>query len=193
MEKVVLVTEGNYCVVAVHDEAPCKPEWQGLPSVLISHNWRDTSITESWPGAVDTDVIQRALNELDDDVFDRWVRIFGDELVNRAELGIEEDEEIEIHVLDVNGYSQGDNWTLLSWMPKGYETPDPNEDELVNWARGDAYVLNLEKKVTWTTDDEDFNDVENWEMVDSCGGFYVRRPEKSEWVIQTAKAMIPKN
>lgn len=190
-DQTVIAEQGQYRVVAKMDECPNQPEWQGYPSVILSHA-RHGGMTESWKGAVDMDAIQRALNELDDEVFDRWAKIFGSDLVNWKEAGLSEDDpEAEIHVLHATGYSQGDYWTLLTWMPKGSEAPDADEDELVNWARGDAYYLELQKKVTWTTDDPDFEDQEEWEEVDTVWGFNVQWPEKSEWLKEAAKDMIP--
>lgn len=44
--------------------------------------------------------------------------------------------------------------------------------EVRAWIEGDTYNLVLQKKVIWSADDDDYEDREEWEDVDSVGGFY---------------------
>lgn len=52
---------------------------------------------------------------------------------------------------------------------------DPSHGCLDEWrayVEGDVYFFAIEKRVTWTPDDPDFETREGWETVESIGGFY---------------------
>lgn len=177
-ETLTLVEKNDYRVVARPDYYSEQPEWQGYPTVVIGWDRFTSMISESWPGATDTDAIQHAFNELGPNLLQRWARIFADDLLIREAAGLSEnDPEAVLHVGKAYGYSQGDVWIVLSWLPVGMGAPDLEEDAMVNWARGDAYFLTLEKSVTWTTDDPTFPDRVEWADLDSAYGFFTRDPE----------------
>ena len=84
---------------------------------------------DSHPIAPDT--IRYAANELDDDYLERWLNICAPE-------------GIRFRVSRVTGYNQGDVWLLVESYPADREVsalPNPEHNEAVNWARGDAHSL----------------------------------------------------
>lgn len=59
----------------------------------------------------------------------------------------------------------------------GVRSTDPAEHNLDEWqaySDGDVYFVTVQKRVTWTTEDEDFEDREDWEDIDDSvvGGYY---------------------
>lgn len=187
-ESTVLVEKNDYRVVARPDYGPEQPEWQGYPTVIIGWDRFSANLTESWNGGTDTEAILHAFGELSEENFIRWAHIFAEELLDREVLGLDSDEKIALTVGRAHGYSQGHVWMVLSWYPADTEAPNLNEDELVNWARGDAYFLTLEKSVTWTTDDPAFPDRVEWAYVDSTFGFFTRDPES---LLDEAEELMP--
>lgn len=186
-ERTILVEKNGYRVVARQDHYPHEPEWQGYPTVIIGWNRFSANLPESWNGGTNTEAILHAFGELSEENFIRWARIFSEELLDRKVLGLDSDEKATLTVGRVHGYSQGDVWLVLSWHSPGTEL-DLEEDELVNWARGDAYFLTLEKSVTWTTVDPAFPDRVEWESVEVCGGFFTRDPES---LLDEAEELMP--
>ena len=189
-ESTVLVEKNGFRVVARPDHYPDQPEWQGYPTVIIGLDRFTSTISESWPGATDTDAIQHAFSELGPDLFQRWVRIFGEDLLNREAAGLSEnDPEAVLHVGKAYGYSRGGEWLVLSWRPVGIGAPDlDDDDKMVNWARGDAYFLTLEESFTWTPDDPAFPERVEWANVGSAYGFFTRDPKSK---VDVAEQMIP--
>lgn len=186
-ESTILVEKNGYRVVARPDYYPEPPEWQGYPTVVIGWDRFSAILSESWHGATDTDAILHAFGELSEENFIRWARIFSEELLDRKVLGLDSGEEAALTVGRAYGYSQGDVWMVLSWHSPGTEV-DLDDDEMVNWVRGDAYSLTLEKSVTWTTDDPAFPDIVEWAYVDSTYGYYTRNPES---LLDEADELIP--
>lgn len=80
---------------------------------------------------IDPDTICKAANELDDDYLERWLNICAPE-------------GIRYRVSRAHGYNQGDVYLLVQSYPADCEASDlsdPEQNEAVNWARGDVYSL----------------------------------------------------
>jgi hypothetical protein len=71
----------------------------------------------------------------------------------------------------------------LDGLPEG----SINLDEYRAWCEGEVYCYVVEKRVHWTTDDEEIKDSERdeWEHVDSCAGYY-----GAEYAEQSAKEAL---
>lgn len=46
-----------------------------------------------------------------------------------------------------------------------------------DWCTGEVYGAIVEKCVTWTTDEDDFDDKQEWEEIDACWGFYINHDD----------------
>lgn len=60
-------------------------------------------------------------------------------------------------------------------------------DAFNDWATGNVYGSILEKRIRWTTDDEDFDDRESWEVAESCWGHYIDHDlpwdQRFDWIL----------
>lgn len=58
-------------------------------------------------------------------------------------------------------------------------------EEWKAYCLGDVYVVGVEKRVTWRTDDPDYEDRDRWENVEALGGYYgyeyAREAAAEEW------------
>lgn len=102
---------------------------------------------------IDPDVICKAANELDNNYLERWLNICAPE-------------GIRFRVSRETGYSQGDVWLLVESYPADREAsdlPDPEQNEAVNWARGDVHSLAVQEY-----DDE----MDSWEDVHTGRSVY---------------------
>ena len=198
----VIASEGKYRVVAKQDEFADKPEHMGWPEAILSWDRFGATMETSWDGVVDEDAILNAFSEFNDsDTFTRWLRIFAEDLVDLSKLYFTDDEladDVIVQVGRAHGYSQGDVWIVLQWRPKESEVWDeigfdPERSGLANWARGDVYYLELQEQVTWSADDERFEDHTEWEYVDASHDFFTSDPDNTEWLLDEAQGMIPSN
>jgi hypothetical protein len=70
-------------------------------------------------------------------------------------------------------------------------TPDPaaylkgQADEYESWAEGDVWGYIIERRVSWTRDDDPNQHMRTWETVDSCWGFigytYAEQEAQQAW------------
>lgn len=79
-----------------------------------------------------------------------------------------------------------ERWREYVWPAElGYPVPDGagvNMDEYQAWLEGDVYFYQVQKRVTWHTDDDDYDDETRWEDVPdgTVGGFYGYEYAKQE-------------
>lgn len=81
-------------------------------------------------------------------------------------------------------------WYLTREVYEG-ETPDPaaylkaQADEYESWAEGDVWGYIIERRVSWTRDDDPTQHQTTWETTDSCFGFigyqYAEESAREAW------------
>lgn len=196
-DKTVLAERGNVRVVAERDEYPHKPERMGWPELIVGWDSRGgwSYMTPSWAGVIDERAVARAIDELapgyDYDLLARWLRVHAADLINWESSGMELAERdipegVTVLVDTADGYMQGDTWLVLQWAPRNSEHWSDwkaNESELVNWARGDAWVL---------VDQEYDTDADTWETVatHAVGGYFAQWPEDSSYMRDEAEGIL---
>lgn len=79
------------------------------------------------------------------------------------------------------------DWRAFIGFPPGATLPDSypasvNLNEWQAWANGEVYSYTVQKRVTWHTDDDDYDDETRWEDVPdgTVGGFYGYEYAKQE-------------
>lgn len=190
--RTTIVKENGLRVVAELEQGGSpRPEHMGWPTVLISwERGRPSVSASSWDTAVDREAITRALQEFGNGTkFFRWLQVFAEDLIDWDELGLDaEDRGSRVRVLHagVNGYSQGDRWTVLQWAQRGdqWSDWDAGTDELVNWARGDCWTLEAEE---WD------GELEQWDAavgLDPSFTYYHQSPEESAYIGSEARALL---
>lgn len=195
--------DGRFRVIMEQDTDCTKPmdDNHGWVTSILTHNY-DTRSDYGWTDMRDPGGRLAALRHFEDswslpadagDAFIRWMRLYhGIDVV-----------ETTIH----NGYRDTSN--ALAWIepsewvrvgfddvtaPRGSHPPDEETIKIEigehnNWADGDCWGYIVQKRVTWTTDDDDFDDRDQWEDTDdSCWGFIGRdyAEEEAKAALQSA-------
>lgn len=118
-------------------------------------------------------------------VFERWVRVFhgGATLYDSPNDGPSMVWYMTPEMMRTRGFD-GEQATDRDRMAEILEL---SRKEYRAWAEGDAWGVVVEKRVHWTTDDEDMDDSERdtWEEVESVWGFI-----GSEYAETEARAML---
>jgi hypothetical protein len=96
----------------------------------------------------------------------------------------------------VETWHSGDYW-YVTYDPAAWRewagAPEGSADmsEYRAWCEGDVWGYVVDKRVTWHTDDPDFEDEDRWEDAgDSCWGFYGRAGANGEYLEQTAREAL---
>lgn len=97
--------------------------------------------------------------------------------------------------IDKKEFMERNGLSEKEWAAKGcYDHVKWLIDELEAWSSGDCYCFVVEKAIkskvhkTYINverEDETFEEVE-WELEDSCGGFYGDYDKQQEWMLETA-------
>lgn len=97
--------------------------------------------------------------------------------------------------IDKKEFMERNSLSEKEWAAKGcYDHVKWLIDELEAWSSGDCYCFVVEKAIkskvhkTYINverEDETFEEVE-WELEDSCGGFYGDYDKQQEWMLETA-------
>lgn len=169
----IVETAGDYRAKIVVDEDAQKPEWDGMVPILqIDSRGYGSYFAEAFNEQAEPYV--DAFNRLSDLVagngyiyenFERYMRIFhGSVNVDSYNVG----------TVREYGYVGFDT---AEWREKMGCTAEQMKDEkilydLEAWASGDVWGVVIEKRVKWSTDDDDFEDMDTWELVESVWGYY---------------------
>lgn len=189
----VLATEGKYRAVLELDEFPTMPENEGaVPSFLI---WGGGSSGFVLGGVMNGEHLPATAESLFEkfevlrwnrpagmsveEAFERYLRIFHGAAYAK--------------VRNVHGYSQSDwgyevevatpEWLKrMGWEDAAeaipvFEKESEEPSELLSWALGDCYVIEVQKQTTFVELDDDGNWVEGtesdaWTHVETYGGYY---------------------
>ena len=120
------------------------------------------------------DWITGALNRLGDlESFTRWARIFHG---------------VNATVSDHTGYSQGDNFSVITWPSKewrdivgvtdNYTATDNDVNDLVCWVNGDVYYATLELATVYTAPNG--KTITKWDSNGDATFIYTDSPEEIE-------------
>jgi len=154
--------EGNLRVAIDYDEYPDEPYfYAGSP--LLRFNGRYSRDTEHVYGyvndACDSAVAGAARKwGIDDPRFEKYLRAYHG-------------------VTEIKTFSTRD-YRYVTYDSQCFKdetgAPDGSADftEYEAWCNGEVYAYVVEKLVHWTPDDPEFPARDEWETVDSCGGFY---------------------
>lgn len=185
----IVETEGKFRAKIMLDEGAEKPEWDGMVPVLqLDRSMYGGTKAEAFNPQAEKFV--DAFNRLADleagngyiyENFERYLRIFhGATVVSSYNVG---------HYREY-GYVGFDTAEWREAM--GITDLDRLKEEKIlydvqAWAEGDVWGISVEKLVTWSTDEEDFEDMDTWEEVDgtSCWGYYGQ-----EYAEEEAKAEL---
>lgn len=184
----VLAQSGPFTVTAHRDfSQPPAPQHMGYPTAILSLD--DKAFTQSWPSTVNESAILKAFAKFgDSDIFRRWLIIFADDLViGKGELEITET--LSVDITKHYGYSQGDVWLAFEWSPAGITVTDGPTPELIYWARGDVYYLELTKDIVFSAAGED--DIISRKTLARTHGYYTDDPENNPYLSDAAKDMLP--
>lgn len=170
----IVEESGDYRAVIRIEEGAEKPEWDGMTPVLqIDTNYGGGYKAEAFNPQAENFV--HAFNVLSDlyngngyqyEVFERYLRIFhGTTKVEAHNIGRTRE----------YGYLAFDTaeWREEMGVGESFESEDILHD-IRAWAEGDVWGVGLEKRVRWSTDEEDYEDMDTWEE-DAEGfvwGFY---------------------
>lgn len=186
----VIETRGDYRVCIVADESPFEPESDGNPPLLRIERGK---VSHAVSGG-DTDALVEA-------AFERWTNRPGDdgwryfEKYLRACLGVTT---IQPWLSENGNWYVGYDtpaWREYTWNTEEKAGPKWREhlaecDLIGDWrpyTNGDCWDVVVEKRVTWTTSDPDYDDRDTWEEVpDVPGGSIYGR----EWAEQEARELL---
>jgi hypothetical protein len=165
----VIETRGDYRVVLMPEDADITPEYDGEPPLLRIERG-------SLSFARDDEVSGAKVRE----AFDRWTSRPGDggwktfEKYLRAYLGV---------TVIQPWLSENGNWYVAYDTPQWREEvgiTDPaslaDSDLIGDWrpyTNGDVWGAVVEKRVSWTTEDDDYDDRDTWERVEEDGSRWV--------------------
>jgi hypothetical protein len=191
-EVVTTSEDGKFRVKIVQDQDAQMPDWYGMvPVMQIDTGYygsvKATAFNEHAQPYVD------AFNRLSDlgngngysyEVFERYMRIFhGTVAVDSYNVG----------VIREYGYVAFDTAAWREEMGCSEEQMKEEErkgdllHDIQAWAEGDVWGIVIEKLVSWSTEDEDFDDFNDWEEVrdESVWGYYGQ-----EYAEESAKEML---
>jgi hypothetical protein len=167
--KEVIETRGDYRVVLVPEDGDFAPEQDGEPPLLRIERG---SVSFARDGGASEDKVREA--------FDRWTNRPGDpgwklfEKYLRGYLGV---------TVIQPWLSENGNWYVAYDTPEWREAAgitDPaslaDSDLIGDWkpyTNGDVYGAVVEKRVTWGTADEDYDDRDSWEPLHEGGSRWV--------------------
>ena len=189
---------GDYRAVIKLDDGAEKPEWDGMVPVLqIDSNGYGSVKAEAFNEQAEPYV--HAFNVLADlyhgngyihEVFDRYMRIFhGTVAIDSHNLGVSRE----------FGYVAFDT---AAWREEMGCTEEQMKDEerkgdllhdVRAWAEGDIWGVGLEKRVTWSTEAEEYEDHDTWEETEDgfvwghYGHDYAEESARELLKAQTAK------
>jgi hypothetical protein len=175
--------DGRYRVRLIQDDCPDEPYDDGASPLMRLDNghygWRAEHITGGTSRPTDADSYVEAAAE-------RWGSDFGWlEKYLRAYHG----------VTMVKTWHSGSYW-YITYDPAAWRAwcgaPEGSADmsEYRAYCEGDVWGYVVEKRVTWHTDDPDYEDEDRWEDVDSCWGFYGSHGANGEYLESTAKEAL---
>lgn len=175
----VLETAGDYRVKIIADEDAHEPYDDGASPLLRVSPRRAGGCAEHVQvgarPAGDDDRIENAIAHWDAtpsydtwDLFEKYLRAF-------------------YGVTQIETWWSGSYWYVTYDSARWREhtgAPAGSADmaEYKSWCEGDCYGYIVEKRVTWTTDDPDYDNHDEWEPVPdgSCWGFYGHEDVESE-------------
>ncbi len=183
----IVEESGDYRAVIKLDDSPEKPESYGMVPVLqIDSNGYGSVKAEAFNEQAEPFV--HAFNVLSDlyhgngyqyEVFERYLKIFhGATKVDSHNVGRSRE----------YGYVAFDTAAWREEVGTGPSFADEDIlEEVRAWAEGDVWGVGLEKRVTWSTDEEDYDDMDTWEETADgfVWGFYGHR-----WAEQEAKDLL---
>ena len=189
----IVEQSGDYRAVIKLDDSPEKPESYGMVPVLqIDSNGYGSVKAEAFNDQAEPFV--HAFNVLSDlyhgngyqyEVFERYMRIFH---------GATKVDSYNVGTIREYGYVGFDTaaWREEVGVGESFEREDILE-EVRAWAEGDVWGVGLEKRVTWSTDEEDYDDMDTWEEIDDgfVWGFYGHRWAEQE-ALDSLKAQLAK-
>lgn len=162
----IVETSGDYRAVIKLDHDAQKPEdWGMVPVIQTDSDGYGSIKGEAFNEHAEPYV--DAFNRLCDsyygngyqyEVFERYMRIFhGATKVDAYNVGVSRE----------YGYVAFDT---AAWREEVGTGPSFAEEDILYdvraWAEGDAWGVGLEKRVTWSTDEEDYDDMDTWEETD---------------------------
>jgi hypothetical protein len=158
----VVEESGDYRAKIIVDSDAQKPDWDGQAFVLQTDSSHYASIkAEAFTDHAEPFV--DAFNRLSDlyygngyqyEVFERYLRIFhGATKVDSYNVGVTRE----------YGYVAFDTaaWREEMGVSDSFKDEDILHDVRA-WAEGDVWGVGLEKRVRWSTDDEDYEDMDTW-------------------------------
>jgi hypothetical protein len=159
----IVEESGDYRAVIKLDDSAEKPESYGMTPVLqIDTGYYGGYKAEAFnPQAEDFVHAFNVLSDLENgngyayEVFERYLRIFhGATKVESHNIGVSRE----------YGYLAFDTaaWREEVGVGESFEAEDILYDVRA-WAEGDVWGVGLEKKVTWSTEEEDYEDFDQWE------------------------------
>jgi hypothetical protein len=155
--------DGRVRVRLVLDDHPFNPraDYDNLGhAITLGPSWQAPIDQDAGPLASGWARIADRENAVE--LFTRWARTFYDAIV------IESASRVGPAAL---WYLLGEDARDLPPAPEAYL--DAERQEYEAWAEGEVYAWVIEKRVTWTTDDDEVDQPRHgWEAIDSCGGHY---------------------
>lgn len=171
----IVETVGDYRAKIVIDRDAEKPDYFGsVPVLQIDTGYYGGMTAEAFNDQARG--FEDAFNRLSDlvngngytyEVFERYLRIFhGTTVIDSYNIGVTRE----------YGYIGFDT---AQWRDEVGADPERLKEERIlseveAWASGDVWGVVIEKRVKWSTDDEDYEDTETWEEVEdgACWGYY---------------------
>ena len=176
-----LETSGNFRVQLVRDDYPDEPYDDGA-SPLIRLEYRyGWSAEHVMTGGRPTDA-----DRYIEDAAARCGTNFG--LLTRYLIAYHGATKVE-------WWHSGDFWYITydsaAWRAHvGAPEGSANLDEYRAYCEGDVWGWVVEKRVTWHTDDDEYDDRDSWEHVDSCYGYYGSDGANGEYLKSCAREAL---
>lgn len=165
--------DGRYRAVVRPDSEPMQPDGDFFGYVFQVYGTRQAELCAKAHGTPAEDFgLEYAWERFGDMVkVERYVRMF------RGAVGFDYFDTRDGKFVNIVTMADLNLWGFTSVTEHQEQTgnADPSSGNLDEWrayVEGDVYYFSIEKRVTWTPDDPGFEAREEWETVDSTGGFY---------------------
>lgn len=184
----IVETRGNFRAVIHIDEMPSQPDGDFFGTVYYGDRGRFTRQAAPYKSPDDfSDTLDMAWERYQDmELVERYLRIChgvrGFDYFDTQEgkyVNVVTDYDLTMWGWDLDP----EGWPVVD----GVRLTDPAANNLDEWkayAEGDVWYRTVEKRVTWHTDDADFEDREEWEAIDDSAlhGLYGQ-----EWAEESAR------